>query len=733
MEVTLAAIWTDLLKIDKVGRYDNFFMLGGHSLLAVQMIARVRIHGLSLSVHTLFENPVLNVLATSFSNYQEALEAPSNVITPDTTKITPEMLPLIDLSQQDIDRIVEQAPGGVANIQDIYGLSPLQDGIFFHHMMSTKGDPYLILLSRAFDSRDTLDRYLAAYQNVVDRHDILRTAIMWDNLSSPAQVVLRKAALSITELSLDPVNGPILDQVTKLCDPRQHRIELSQAPLVRFSIVRDTNGRWILAQQMHHLIGDHSTLEVMAEEIQAFMDGRSESLPVPQPYRNLIAQARLGVSVDEHERFFRKMLGDFDTPSLPYGLSDIYNDGCGVTQSHLMLPQDLNNTLRGHAKRLGVSLASLCHLAWAQVIAATSGQRQVVFGTVLFGRMQGGSGSERALGLFVNTLPIRVDVEGSSVLDTVRRVHTDLAALLEYEHASLSLAQRCSSVPSGMPLLSTLLNYRHNIAPSTPSAQTKINSDMKYLGSEESTNYPFTLSVEDFGSRLGLTAQVLQPYDPSSFCGYMQQALQNLASALENAPKTPVQSLSVLPAEEYDMIVHSWNNTETPYPSDRCIHQLFEEEVRKAPEAIAVVHDDRSMTYGTLNNRANSLARKLVDLGVLPGDNVAILLERSFKLIVAQLAILKVGGAYVPIDAKAPVERQSYIATDSGAKLLITNENMDVPVQIQTPLLRLSGANDNIENEQDTVETYVYSLASSLDAAYVMYTSGSTGVPKGVV
>ncbi|KAF9366976.1 hypothetical protein CPB97_006588, partial [Podila verticillata] len=155
------------------------------------------------------------------------------------------------------------------------------------------------------------------------------------------------------------------------------------------------------------------------------------------------------------------MLQDIDTPSLPYGQSDIHNDGCDVTESHRMLPQELNDKLRDHAKRLGVSVASLCHLAWAQVIAATSGQTQVVFGTVLFGRMQGGSGSDRTMGLFINTLPLRVDVGGTGVLETVRRVQTDLATLLEHEHASLALAQRCSSVPSGMPLFSALLNYRH--------------------------------------------------------------------------------------------------------------------------------------------------------------------------------------------------------------------------------------------------------------------------------
>ena len=137
------------------------------------------------------------------------------------------------------------------------------------------------------------------------------------------------------------------------------------------------------------------------------------------------------------------------------------------------------------------------------------------------------------------------------------------------------------------------------------------------------------------------------------------------------------------------MIVHSWNNTDAPYPSDRCIHQLFEDQVERTPEVIAVVHDDRSMTYRTLNNHALRLAHKLVHLGVEPHDNIAILLPRSFELIIAQLAILKVGAAYVPIDAKAPVDRQAYIASDSGAKLLITDESTKVPVEIQAPLLRL--------------------------------------------
>ncbi|KAF9921755.1 hypothetical protein BGZ67_000271, partial [Mortierella alpina] len=573
VEIALASIWCDLLKVDHVGRHDNFFMLGGHSLLAIQMIARLHRLELNLSVRALFENPVLSSLAVSLGMHYDVIEVPLNAITLDTMMITPEMLPLIDVTQDDIDRIVAQVPGGMANIQDIYALSALQDGILFHHMLATKGDTYLLLHCTSFDTRGLLDRYLAAFQEVVDRHDILRTAVMYESLTSPVQVVLRKATFSITELSLDIADGPIFDQVRKIYDPRQHRISLSEAPLIRFAAVQDVDGRWILAQQSHHLIADHSTLEFIQEEVEEFMSGRGESLPAPLPFRNVIAQGRLGVTAEEHERFFSKMLGDIDNPSLPYGLSDIYNNGADVTEAHLTLPQKLNDTLRGHAQRLGVSLASLCHLAWAQVVAGTSGQSPVVFGTVLFGRMQGGSGSERALGLFINTLPFRVDVEGGSVVDSVRTVQKDLAALLEYEHASLALAQRCSGVPSGSPLFSSLLNYRYN---SAPSKETEAISGIKALSEDERTNYPFVLSVEDCGSSLGLTAQAQHPYEPIKICQYMEQALANLANALQQEPETFLQELGILPADEYELVVDTWNNTDAPYPSDQCVHQLFE-------------------------------------------------------------------------------------------------------------------------------------------------------------
>jgi len=667
-EITVARIWGDLLHLDRVSRNDNFFALGGHSLLAVQMVERLRRIGLTLAVSALFRAPTLSALVQSLDVHKPC-DAPTNLITSDTTSITPEMLPLITLSQTDIDHIVKHVPGGLANIQDIYSLSPLQEGILFHHLLATEGDPYLHITLMAFERRELLNKYLEAMQMVVNRHDILRTAVLHKDLSTPAQVVWRQASLSITELQLDPSNEPIPDQLKQLLDPQQYRIDLTQAPLLRFTMAQNADGRWILAELLHHLIGDHTTLEVAAIEIKAFMNDLGHTLPSPEPFRNLIAQAQSGHSQDDHERFFKEMLMDIDAPSLPFGLKDVHGHGGNITTSYQPLLQDLNDRLRKQAKQLGVSVASLCHLAWAQVISCTSGEDRVVFGTVLFGRMNSGQGSDSAMGLFINTLPIRVDLSGD-VRESVFQTHERLASLFEHEHASLVLAQRCSSVPQGTPLFSAMLNYRHNAA----SFDTSVASGIEHLEYQERTNYPFTLSVEDFGDSLGLTADVAQPFSPSRVCGYMQQALESLVSTLENAPSVLASELNILPEDEKALLVQTWNATQQSYPADLCIQHLFEQQVERTPQATALVFNDKSLTYAELNERANRLAHHLIGLGVQPDSLVAICVERSFAMIIGILGILKAGGAYVPLDPTYSSSRLQDILADVAPSVVVADE-----------------------------------------------------------
>ncbi|PHM77925.1 Amino acid adenylation [Xenorhabdus cabanillasii JM26] len=726
-EMTLAAIWGELLGIAQVSRHDSFFALGGHSLLAVRMIERLRQQGLALTAQDLFRSPVLSDLAQTLGRHQ-ALEIPPNMITAETQQLTPAMLPLVDLTQADIDHIVRQVPGGIANIQDIYALSPLQDGILFHHLLAQEGDTYLLSGQTAFADRALLDRYLAAMQRIVDRHDILRTAFIWQGISVPVQVVWRHAPLSVTELTLAPADGPVIDQLSQRFDPRHYRLDLGQAPLLHFVVAQETDGRWFLLELHHHMIGDHETLEVMHREVRAYLAGKEENLAVPVPFRNLVAQVRLGVSQAAHTRFFTDMLAEVEEPTLPFGLADVHLDGSQEREFYRLLTPELNDRLRQQARQQGVSLAALCHLAWAQVLSRTSGQEKVVFGTVLFGRMTGGEGAEGGMGLFINTLPLRLDIDDTPVQDSLQAAHRRLAGLLTHEHASLALAQQCSGVERGTPLFSALLNYRHN---SLSESSDEPFEGIEFLDGKERTNYPFGLSVEDFGDALGLTASVVSPFEPERIWGYMQQALESLVEALEHTPAMPVRALDILPEAERTLLLTTWNGTETPYPDVLCIHQWFEQQVAKTPQATALEFQGQILSYAELNARANRLAHQLIESGVEPEQRVAICVARSPAMVVGVLAVLKAGGAYVPLDITYPAERLAYILSDSTPSVILA-DRVGQSLLDDEMLAGLMVLDPTILPDQPDSNPRVSTLTPQ-HLAYVIYTSGSTGQPKGVM
>ncbi|EMH4139686.1 amino acid adenylation domain-containing protein, partial [Serratia marcescens] len=722
-ETLLAAIWRELLNVEQVGRHDNFFELGGHSLLAVKLMAQLRRAGWGANVQTLFSTPTLSALAQAMSAQGE-IDIPENRILPDGASITPEMLPLATLSQPEIDAVVAQVPGGVANVQDIYALSPLQEGILFHHLLAERGDPYQLSAVLRFDSRARLDAWLAAMQQVIDRHDILRTAFITQGMSSPVQVVWRKAELALSERRFDPADGPIWQQLAASFDPLQQRQDLTRAPLLNFTVTQEEDGSWCALQQWHHLIGDHSTLAFMEQEIGEILAGRGAQLGVAQPFRNAVAQARLALSEAEHESFFRDMLADIREPVLPFGLSDVHGEGRQIACRYQALSSALNLRLRRQARRLGVSLASLCHLAWAQVLASVSGRDAVVFGTVLLGRLQGGEGAERALGLFINTLPLRLDIDRRGVETAAREAHVRLSGLLAHEHAPLALAQRCSGVSPGAPLFSALLNYRHNNGEAVA-----LPEGISLLSAEERTNYPFVLSVEDGGDSLGVTAQVTETVDAQRVCDYMVQALSSLAQALEQAPETPVCSLAVVPEAERELLLHGWNRTERDYPLDQTLAALFEQQVRRTPDATALVSGTESLSYAQLNARANRLAHALIARGVGPDSRVAVCAERGLNMVTALFGILKAGGAYVPLDPAYPGERLQYILQDADPVLLLADAAGRVALgEPATPQLALEAALPDTLSAENPERR-----AQASHLAYVIYTSGSTGKPKGAM
>jgi non-ribosomal peptide synthetase component F len=661
-----------------------------------------------------------------------AIEVPPNRIRTGCTSITPDLLPLVTLAQPEIDGIVASVAGGSRNVQDIYPLAPLQEGILFHSLMASGGDPFLGSALLEFESRERLDGFLAALQSVIDRHDVLRTAILWDGLPESVQVVWRKAMLPVEEIvpAGDDPARELWDRVQR----RQDRIDIRRAPLMRAEVARDVaRNQWLLMLRFHHVAIDHTTLELIIAEVRAYLARGAPELPEPPPFRGFVAEARLGMRREDHQVFFREMLGDIDEPTAPFGLHDVRRDGSGIGEARLPLEPDLARRLRAQARRLEVTPASIFHLAWALVLARTTGRDDVVFGTVLFGRMHGLAGVDRALGLFINTLPLRLSLDGRSVEHAARDSHTRIAELLRHEHASLLLAQGCSALPPTVPLFSALLNYRYTrSANAFATGASFLIPGVRLLHADERTNYPFALSVDDYGMGFSLVAQVPDRIGPARVCRFMQTALEKLISALETAPGTQSRHLEVLPAFERQQVIQEWNPTAT-LPLPATLPSLFEAQVARAPDAVALVNGDAQLSYCELNRRANRLAHGLIRRGVGPEQLVGLCVGRTPGMIVGLLAILKAGGAYLPLDLAYPAARLALMLDEAQPMLILTDAETAPRLPTSAPHLAIDAAGDAGDGDTNPTDTERLGPLMVGHPAYVIYTSGSTGRPKGVV
>ncbi|ALB98110.1 non-ribosomal peptide synthetase [Burkholderia pseudomallei] len=731
-EEALAAIWKDLLPVERISRHDNFFELGGHSLLVIGLSEKLRAAGLHADVRVVYRASTLADLAAHLGTDNQDIRIPLNLIADGDEHITPAQLTLVALSQESIDALVAKVEGGAANVQDIYPLAPLQEGILFHHLMSGESDPYVLSGVLAFRSREVMERFVSALQQVIDRHDILRTGFFWEGLEQPVQVVQRRATLPVSVVELDAREGDIVRQLEARFDSRGYRMDVSRAPLMHVHAACDgEHERWVARVLFHHLSIDHTTLERVIEEARAIGQGRAEDLPQPVPFRNFVAQARLGVSEADHEAYFRAKLGDIDEPTAPFGLLSVQGDGREIAEASRRLKPELSGALRGHARRLGVSAASMMHVAWGLVLSRTTGRQDVVFGTVLFGRMQGGAQSDRALGLFINTLPVRMRVAQTGVEASVKGTHAQLAELMRHEHAPLVLAQRCSGVPAQTPLFTSLLNYRYS-KPKVAAAH--IADGIELLDGHERTSYPLSMTVDDHERDFTIVAKVCERIGPQRVCELMELALEQLTRALSANPGGELAELDVLPAAERTQVLHGWNETGRAYARDACLHQLFEAQVSRTPEAAAVICGDETLSYTDLDARANRLAHYLRGQGVGPDTRVGLALGRGVEMMTGLLAILKAGGAYVPLDPGYASERLRAILDDSRPAIVLAD------AAGRTALDALAGAPPIADLHADASRwSALPSTPPRVEGltprhlAYVIYTSGSTGQPKGVM
>jgi amino acid adenylation domain-containing protein len=743
-ELTLATLWAEVLKLEKVSRRDDFFALGGHSLLVIKVIERLRQAGYAVDVRDVFSAPVLCDLALDLEGKVAArFTVPPNLIPEESQAITPDMLPLVHLNQKEVDAIVQTVPSGAPNVQDVYPLAPLQEGILFHHLLSKQGgDGYSYVFSILFeiDTRAHLDAFLLALRQVIERHDILRSAVLWEELPRPVQVVYRHAELPVEEIVLQAGDNP----ADKLAE--QVGMDLHVAPLMRLRIAAApaapeaapdaAPARWFARLAVHHLILDNFSLNLVASEALTCLAGEADTLAPPVAFRGFVAHA-LGTDHDG-EVFFRAKLGDFTEPSLPFGLADVQGSS-RVEELRTRITGDLAHRVRQSARQTGVSAATLFHAAWALVIARTSGQEDVVFGSVLSGRLQGTEGADRVVGMFINTLPLRLKLTELGVGVFVRATQHELIELMAREQTPLALAQRMSGVAGSVPLFSALINYRHSDTRSEKAnrAQGKAHG-VRIVGAQERTNYPFALAVDDLNDTFLLTVQVDSRVAVGWVSTYVRTALAELANALENTPERPVLELPILPAAERTALLRHFNTAVKSFP-DSLIHELFEDEAIRNPNALAVVSGEQTLNYGELNRRANQLAHHLRALGVGPDQPVAICVERSPEMIVGLLGILKAGGAYLPLDPDYPAERLANMLADAAPRVILTQTQLRGVVgragskEPEPRILELDGDWPTIAQQPgfDLQREDIHLKPENL--AYIIYTSGSTGQPKGVM
>ena len=623
------------------------------------------------------------------------------------------------------------------NIESIYPLSPMQQGMLFHSQLAPESGVYfnqwLCLLTGSLD-RVAWQR---AWQAVVERHQPLRTLFVWEGQAKPLQVVRGRAAMPCQELDwrgLSPDEQTVKLEALLQAD-RRRGFDLGQAPLMRLTLVWIGEGRYQLVWSYHHLVMDgwsaFLVLKEMAAAYEAISHGSEYRLESARPYRTYIhwLQAQ---DLSKAAGFWRAALKGFSAPT-PLRGSGV--DGGRADQDYEVAEQvgrpcsSLLSALRSFGGRHDLTLSTLAHAAWALLLSRYSGEEDVLFGSTVSGRPAELPGVESMVGLFINTLPVRARFSPQDlVVAWLKDFQSQLLALRRYEYSPLVEVQGWSEVRRGQPLFESLVDFvNYPVDASVWERRGALEiSDMRY---RERTNYPLVLAV---GQRKELGIKIL--YDARRFdAAAIARMLGHFNTLLEGLVANPERRLSELPllteAERHQLLVE-WNRTEAAYPKDRCLHQLVEEQVERTPEAIAVSFEDQQLTYRQLNERANQLARHLQGLGVGPDTLAAICVERSLEMVVGLLGILKAGGAYVPLDPTYPEERLAFMLEDSGVGVLLTQASLAASLSApRAQSVRLDADWHAITNESPANPRRA---VASHHLAYMIYTSGSTGKPKGV-
>jgi amino acid adenylation domain-containing protein len=624
------------------------------------------------------------------------------------------------------------------NIEDIYPLSPMQQGILFHTLYAPASGVYCEQWHCLLHGCLQVVALQHAWQRVVKRHPVLRTSFHWENRAEPFQVVHRRVEVPWQQYDWRNLCAGAQEQHLEvfLAADRAQGFALSNAPLMRLTLIQMAEDVYQLVWTHHHLLLDGWSLPLLLKEIFQFYDafcaGRELHLAVSRPYGDYIAWLHQQ-DLAPAEVFWRQTLQGFTTPTaLRIGSvgSITANEAAGYAEQQQRLSAPLTEALQTLARRHHLSLNSLVQGAWAVLLSRYSGEEDVIFGAVVSGRPAALVGVESMVGLFMNTLPVRVRASSAaSLIPWLQALQTQQVEARHYEYSPLVQVQRWGNVPPGLPLFDTLFLFQNYPGRTTVQEWVR-NLEIRQVRFVPRTNYPLTVLVIP-GPELVLRLS----YQCACFdSATMTRMLGHLQTLLEGMVVDPGQRLADLPlltqAERQQLLV-AWNDTHAAYLTDMCIHQVFEAQVECTPDNVAVVFAEQALTYRELNTRANRLAHHLRTLGVGPEVLVGLCVERSLELLVGLLGVLKAGAAYVPLDPAYPPERLAFMLADAEASVLVTQQQW--VARLQAPRVQVVCLDGDGQHWASQPADNPVSGVTPANLVYVMYTSGATGQPKGVM
>ncbi|APR77523.1 Malonyl CoA-acyl carrier protein transacylase [Minicystis rosea] len=629
-----------------------------------------------------------------------------------------------------------------SNIEDIYPLSPMQEGMLFHSLYAAHAGTYVLQVSWNLRGALDVEAWKRSWQEVCDRHAALRSAFAWEKLEAPVQIVWKRIKLAFDEQDLRAL--PPIERVQRAAryasEAREKGFDPTRAPLFGLGLLRLADDAWRFVFCMHHLVLDGWSMQIVVKEVLARYAAHAAGAPVPafapaRPYGAYIRWlAKRDAAADA--AFWARELEGFAAPtSLGIDRKSIADAGAPrFGEVRRLVPEATSTAITAFARRHGLTSSTVIHGAWAMLLARYSGEEDVLFGSTVSGRSAPIAGIEEMVGLFINTLPVRVRVSRvQSAIDFLIALQRHEAELREHEHSPLAEVQTKSAVPRGTPLFESLVVFENvPLAESASGAGVAAKGADRALavsdgGAEDRPAYPLSLVValrQELLIRLGYDAQRFEAGAIERMCDHLVTLLEGIVAA----PQTAIGRLPMLTTAELRALV-AWNETSVSHGGEALLHQLVEAQIDRTPEAVAVVFEDHSLTYRALEARANRVAHRLRALGVGPDVLVFVCLDRSLDLPAAMLGVLKAGGAYVPVDPSYPKDRIADMLRDAEAPVLITDRRARAVMAAEGAQVIL------VDDEEESVSEARPAPAamSGEDLAYVIYTSGSTGRPKGVM